>query len=372
MSPAPPSTSGQPHGIVRLPAGVAPEVLVAVPLGLDPAPAVRRVTDARGTSVVVHHRPDLLPPQRFVADHKGDPGWRRSPEQEREWQSLLSRAQLLLGLPGDSGQGLRDALAGGAPVVWAQATAAGAGEQLTRAGLDAAALGPVVVTSAAGLHAEQLAEFALAGILHVAKDVERLQAQKQRREWPARWPMRSLAGSRLLVVGLGGIGRAVAARGAAFGMHVTGVARRPRPAPGVERTEPLERLPDLVADADAVVLTLPGTEQTRGLFDADLLGRMRSDAVLVNVGRGSVVDGDALARVLHAGHLAGAVLDVTDPEPLPDTSALWGAPRLLLSPHTAALSTAEDDRIVAFFAENLGRALDGEPLRNVVDPVAGY
>lgn len=366
------STPGQPRDVVRLPREGTLHVLVAVPLGCDPTPAVEAAVAGSGREVVVHHRPDLQPEQRFVADHKGDPRWRRTPEQEAEWRDLLGGAHALLGLPGDSGQGLREALDAGAPVRWAQATAAGAGEQLAGSGLDAGALGEVVVTSAAGLHAEPLAEFAMAGILHVAKDVERLQAQQARREWPTRWPMRPLAGSRLLVVGLGGIGRALAVRAAAFGMHVTGVARRPGPVDGVERTGTLEELPALVREADVVVVTLPGTESTRGLFDADLLAAMRSDATLVNVGRGSVVDGDALAAALGRGHLAGAVLDVTDPEPLPADHPLWEAPRLLVSPHTAALSTAEDDRIVALFAENLRRALDGRPLRNVVDPSAGY
>ena len=165
-------------------------VLVGVPLSLDPTEVITSAARAEDVEAIVHHRPDLLPPQRFVADHKGDPGWTRSPEQEREWQHLVRGSEILLGIPGDTPQGLRELVATGPRVQWIQGTAAGAGEQLAGAGLDRPDLDRITVTSAAGVHAVPLAEFALLGLLAFAKDLDVLQDAKTRQVWLPRWPMR--------------------------------------------------------------------------------------------------------------------------------------------------------------------------------------
>jgi phosphoglycerate dehydrogenase-like enzyme len=186
--------------------------------------------------------------------------------------------------------------------------------------------------------------------------------------------MRQLDRSHVVVLGLGGIGREVARLCTAFGARVTGVRRRPEgaPVPGVERIVGLDDLDKVLPSCDSVVVALPGTPDTQHLLDAPRLGLLGPHAVVVNVGRGSVVDSDALLAALEAGRLRGAVLDVTDPEPLPSSSPLWRRPDVVISPHTAALTVDEDARLAALFADNLQRWLASRPLLNVVDLNAGY
>jgi phosphoglycerate dehydrogenase-like enzyme len=178
------------------------------------------------------------------------------------------------------------------------------------------------------------------------------------RRWSDTTP-RELQGTTVLIVGFGSIGRAVERRLEPFGVTVIGVARHARD--GVHATA---ELPGLVGDVDAVVVLAPLTSGTRGLFDAALLARMRDGALLLNAGRGGVVDTGALAAELKTGRLR-AVLDVVDPEPLPDDHPLWeGA--LAITPHNAGDTAAADERAVRVAAEQLARFARGEPLRNVV------
>jgi phosphoglycerate dehydrogenase-like enzyme len=183
-------------------------------------------------------------------------------------------------------------------------------------------------------------------------------AAARERRWSEAQP-RELQGSTVLVVGFGSIGRAVKARLEPFGVAVTGVTRHAR-----DGVHAAGELPDLVGDADAVVVLTPLTPETRGLFDAALLARMRDGALLVNAGRGPVVDTDALVAELEAGRLR-AVLDVVDPEPLPDGHPLWEL-ALAITPHNAGDTAAADERAVRFAAEQLIRFARGEPLTNVV------
>jgi phosphoglycerate dehydrogenase-like enzyme len=178
------------------------------------------------------------------------------------------------------------------------------------------------------------------------------------RRWSDAKP-RELQGATLLVVGFGSIGRALKERLEPFGVTVVGVARHARD--GVHVTD---ELPELLGNADAVVLLTPLTADTRELFDAELLARMRDGALLVNAGRGAVVDTDALVAELEAGRLR-AVLDVVDPEPLPDNHPLWDL-ALAITPHNAGDTAAADQRAVCFGAEQLVRFALGERLRNVV------
>jgi glyoxylate/hydroxypyruvate reductase A len=360
--------------VISTPTRLSVNVLVGVPLSLDPTEVITSAALAEDVDAVVHHRPDLLPPQRFVADHKGDPGWARSAEQEREWQDLIRRSDVLLGIPGDTPQGLRDLVEAGPRVQWIQGTAAGAGEQLAGAGLAPADLERITVTTAAGVHARPLAEFALFGLLAFAKDIDVLQEAKTRQAWLPRWPMRPLSGTRLLILGLGGIGREVARLAEPFGLDVIATHRSNLgdPPPGVTALVPLSAVDDLLPTVDAVISCLPGTPETAGFLDARRIGLMAEHAVLINVGRGSVVDTPALVAALSARRLRGAVLDVFDTEPLPAESPLWAMPNLILSPHTAALAVDEDDRIVALFARNLRRFIRGRSLINVVDVARGY
>ena len=166
-------------------------------------------------------------------------------------------------------------------------------------------------------------------------------------------PQGELHGSTVLILGYGSIGRAVEERLAPFGVEVVGVGRKQ-----------LDRLPALLPTADAVVVLAPLTEQSRGMVDAAFLGRMRDGALLVNAGRGAVVDTDALVAELREGRLR-AVLDVVDPEPLPDGHPLWEL-ALTITPHHAGDSAQAEARAIALAAEQLGRYVRGETLRNVV------
>jgi glyoxylate/hydroxypyruvate reductase A len=349
-------------------------VTVCVPLSLDPRGTLsERVADL-DADIEICYPAELLPSQRFPADHRGDDGFARGASDERQWRDLLARTDVALGIPGDSADGFSQLFALAPGLRWVQGTAAGTGEQLLGAEADDAMLARVAVTSAAGLHAAPLAEFALFGLLALAKDFDRLDELNRRREWGARWPMRQLASSTVAVVGLGGVGRAVARLLGALGSHVYAVHRSTPTGPveGSSVDVSLAQLDDVLPACDAVVLALPGTAHTRGLLGAERLRRLPEHAVVVNVGRGSVVDTDALVAALDQGRLRGAALDVTDVEPLPADSPLWARPNVILSPHTAALTVDEDDRIVDLFGSNLRRFVKGEQLSNLVEVARGY
>ncbi len=344
--------------------------VVAIATPLD-AKLVARIAavDAR---VDVRYEPGLLPPLRFPCDHRGVDSFSRTVEQERSWQAMLSDAEVLFGIPGDSPQGLAQAVRAGGRLRWVQATAGGAGEQVRAAGLSVQEQDRVLITRAGGVHAGPLAEFAMLGLLAFAKGLPRLLADKQARRWE-HYPMAELAGATVLLVGLGEIGAEVARLAKAFGMRVIAVNRRGRTdSPHVDEIRTARFLGDLLPVAHGVVLSLPLTDETRGMIDAAAFGRMHSGAVLVDVGRGGVVEESALVHALEAGLLAGAALDVFATEPLPADSPLWRLPNVLLSPHTAGLSMRENERIVDLFGENLRRYLAGEQLLGRVHPTLLY
>ncbi len=345
-------------------------VVVVIASPLEPA-LVARIQEV-DDRIDVRYQPELLPPPCYPCDHRGSDTFRRSHDQEGRWVRMLAEAEVLFGVPGDSTQGLVDVVAANPTLRWIQATAAGAGETVRQAGLTQNALARVTITSASGVHAGPLAEFAMFGLLAFARELPRLLADTRARRWE-HYPVGELAGRTLLVVGLGAIGREVARLGAAFGMRVLAVNRTGKAeVAGVAEVHPSSSLVDLMPQAQAVVVTLPLTEETRGVLDAVAIGRMPAGAILVNVGRGGVIDERALIQALRDGRLAGAALDVFATEPLPLDSPLWRLPNVLISPHTAALSLRENDRIADLFSENLRRYLRGDDLINRVDPTLFY
>ena len=345
-------------------------VMIATPLTGPLAERIAAV-DAR---VELRYDPALLPPSRWPGDIEGDPGFRRDAAGERRWRELLAGADVIYGIPGNAGAGLVELLRAAPRARWVQARNAGAGEQLGAAlALDAGALRDVTVTSVSGIHALALAEFALFGLLAFAKRLPELERDKAARAWPEIKPtMRALAGRTVLVLGLGAIGLELGRMAGALGMRVLGVKRTPGPVAGVDEVAAPDRLGELAARADALVVTLPGTDATRGMVDAAVLAALRPGAVVVNVGRGAVIDEPALVAALRAGRLAGACLDVFAREPLPADSPLWGLDNVILCPHVAARTEDEDARAVDVFAANLRRRLAGEPLANRVDPAELY
>ena len=176
----------------------------------------------------------------------------------------------------------------------------------------------------------------------------------------------------MAIVGAGGIGRALITLLEPFGAEVIAVTRRGRDVPGAARTLPADRMHEALARARHVVIAAPATDGTRHLIGAPELAAMREDAWLVNVARGSLVDTDALVEALRAGAIAGAALDVTDPEPLPDGHPLWELPNVLITPHVANPAEAEKRAYAERVRENVRRLGAGEELLGVVDADAGY
>jgi phosphoglycerate dehydrogenase-like enzyme len=217
----------------------------------------------------------------------------------------------------------------------------------------------VALCSARGTRDVPVAEWVVGAILARYKGFAPLRRQQEQAQWKPLMP-RELAGSKALIVGHGSIGRAVADRLRPFGVEVTGVASRRRgDAHGVES------LDELLPDADIVIVLLPATPETEGLIDKQTLARLKTGALLVNAGRGTVIDSEALRAELESGRLEAA-LDVTDPEPLPPESPLWQLPNVLVTPHIAGDSPAADERVYALIGEQIRRHISGQPLLNVV------
>ncbi len=338
-------------------------VAVATPL---PTGLRHLITDVDpGVELLVDD--DLLPPMRYPGDHDGDPAYHRSPQQQAAFDSLLATADVLYGIPDTKPATLGPAIRANPALRWVHTMAAGGGGQVKAAGLSDRELSQVVFTTSAGVHGGTLAEFAVFGVLAGAKDLPRLLALQAKREWPERWAMKQVSEQTVLVVGLGGIGGETARLLKGLGATVLGVKRTAEPVPFVDEVRGDDALPALAARADAIVVTLPGTDATTGLIGAEVLQAAKPGIVVVNVGRGTVIDEPALIAALRSGQVSSAYLDVFATEPLPIESPLWSMPTVVIAPHTAALSPAEDRRIAELFADNLRRFLQGQPLRNVMD-----
>ena len=290
----------------------------------------------------------------------------RTPEEQASYEALLDSADVLFGVPDQSGRALGRTVAANPGLQWVHTIPAGGGQQVRAARLAEADLERIVFTTSAGVHATPLAEFAVFGVLAGAKRLPWLLGMQRDKKWGPREPLHSLAETTVLVVGLGAIGRLTASKLTALGCRVIGVHRREVEA-DVERIVPVERFAEAASEADAIVLALPGTEATRGMLSAEVLASVKPGATVVNVGRGTTVDEPALIEALQDGRVGLAVLDVTAVEPLPAESPLWELPNVVLAPHTAAISPHEPRLIAELFAENARRFLEGEPLINVVN-----
>ena len=343
-------------------------VVVATPL----AEELCRLIEEGEPRIELVRDQSLYPPMRHPADFTGDPGFSRTPEQQRAFEEMVDSADALYGIPDVDPEALKRTVAANPGLRWVHTMAAGGGSSVKAAGLDPDQLDRIVFTTSAGVHGGPLAEFAVLGVLAGAKDLPRLLQQQREHLWGDRWEMRQVAEMTVLVVGLGGIGAEVARRLAALGATVVGTSRHQRPVDHVDRLIHPDQIAENVSEVDAVVLTVPGTSATEGLIGTDVLAAVKPGTTLVNVGRGTVIDEDALLPALRDGRIGLAVLDVVANEPLPQDSPLWDQPNVVLSPHTAALNAAEERRIAELFVDNARRFLDGEELRNVVDTVDFY
>jgi phosphoglycerate dehydrogenase-like enzyme len=236
------------------------------------------------------------------------------------------------------------------------------------------AASPATVTNGRGAFSQSLAEFALAGLLFFLKDLRRLVRSQEAGEWDQFDPD-MLHGRTLGIVGYGDIGRATAALVHPLGARILALRRRPelsREDPLLEDVLPVERLGELMSRVDDVVVAAPLTPETRGLVDAGALSALKETSILVNVGRGPVVDERALLEALEQGRIRGAALDVFETEPLPAGHPFWRLPNVLLSPHSADHVPGWIEDGTRVFLRNLDRFRRGQPLLNVVDKARGY
>ena len=260
----------------------------------------------------------------------------------------------------------------GSPALeWLQTNSAGV-EAYIQPGVLA---GDTLLTNATGAYGLAIAEHMLGMLLELFKKLELYRDAQKSGAWQSQGAVKAVYGSTVLVLGMGDIGGEFAARCKALGAKVIGVRRSPRPCPEyADEVHLLEDLDSLLPQADVVAVTLPGTDATRGLMSRERLAKMKEGAVLLNVGRGFIVDTEALCDALERGHLSGAGVDVTDPEPLPPTHRLWNIPTAVVTPHISGFYHLREthERIVGIFLENLRYFQAGEPLRNLVDFATGY
>ena len=234
---------------------------------------------------------------------------------------------------------------------------------------------PVPLTNASGVFSPSLGEFALAAMLYFAKDFRRLLKNQMAGVWE-QFDIEMLSGTTLGIVGYGDIGRAVATRARAMGMHILAVKRHGPPLynvdPLVERIYSPEDRREMLALCDYVVVAAPLTSETRGMIGEPEFAAMKSNAVVMNIGRGPVIDEAAMVRALSTRRIRGAALDVFDREPLPEGHPFYKLDNVLLSPHSADHTSDWLDLAMRFFVEQFARFVKGEPLRNIVDKQLGY
>ncbi len=330
---------------------------------LEP-PLVELIAATPGVEVL--NAPELLPQPRYACDHTGP---RRDLDEAglRRWGELLASAEVCFDFDWDQPARLSER----APKLrWIQATSAGIGGFMDRTGLSA---GSIMVTTAAGVHPVPLSEWVLTGVLHFVKDVPLLQARQHEHRWQ-RIAVGALTGRRAIVVGLGHVGRRVAEVLAALGVEVWG-AGRPGGSydlPALARVGSTTELARMLPGCDILVLCPPLTPQTEGIIGRAELALLPEHAIVVNIGRGQLVDEEAMIEALRARRLGAAVLDVARVEPLPQDSPLWDLDNVLICPHSASTFATENATLVELFLDNLQRFRSGAPMRNYYRADRGY
>jgi len=284
------------------------------------------------------------------------------PRKERPSAEQIARTQALMAYTVPAG--LLPAMP---KLRWAQVMTAGVEEWLALPDLPPG----LVLTCARGTHAESMPENIIGALLYVAKPYAAAVANQKRGTW-VRTVAQPLSGRTLGILGLGAIGQHVARIASVLGMRVIGTRRRPEPAPNVAKVLPSDRTPEVLGESDFVLLLLPATPETENFVDAERLAMMKPGAWLLNFGRGHLVKDDDLIAAVKAKKIAGAVLDVFRQEPLPAEHPFWTTEGIIVLPHLGGPHPQRDRFVARLFAENLGRFLDGKPLREVVDRKIGY
>jgi D-3-phosphoglycerate dehydrogenase len=230
----------------------------------------------------------------------------------------------------------------------------------------------IIVTSASRVLANQVAEHTIALLTGLLRNLPTFFRAQQKREFIRR-PTRDLHGARIGIIGLGGNGRRLAEVLSAFRTTILATDWFPVNKPAhVAELLPADAVDEMLPRVKILILAAPLTEHTRGMINARRLALLPSGAILINVARGAMVVERDLVAALESGHLAGAGLDVTDPEPLPPTSRLWDLPNVIISPHVGGQAATRIDDMTSFFCDNLARYFAGRPLRNLVNKRLGF
>ena len=258
-------------------------------------------------------------------------------------------------------------------LVWVLSNSAGVDQYLDNRAL--METDRIVLTNMRAVHGPAIADHAMAMLLTLTRNMPAHLRNQRDHRWGSPDARTGIAfqGRTMFVVGLGGIGTEIAQRAHGFGMRVIGSRRSDKPNPGyIERVGKPEDLLAMLPEADVVAIAVPLTPETEGMFDERAFGAMKEGAYLINIARGTIVKTDALLAALESGHLAGACLDVTDPEPLPADDPLWKLQNVILTPHVAVVSDLGNSARFEILRENLRRYTAGEKMLSVVDVAKGY
>lgn len=332
----------------------------------DEIERLRREVAKRGLNLIYHG--EWLQPAAFPAEHNHN--LNLTQEQWAVWLEDLKQADIMLDFETNT-------LARWVPenltprLRWLQATSAGVGQTIDKAGLGETDL---IVTTASGIHAQPLAEFVMLGLLMWIKQYPMIARQQQEKVWQ-KFATDELPGKTLSIIGPGKIGRRAAELARAFGMRVlAGPSSLEGRSPADYNADELfsvekPALLQTLARTDALVLAMPHTAETDRMIGAAEFSALKPGAYFINIARGKVVDETALIEALRSGHLSGAALDVFDTEPLPASNPLWEMPNVVVVPHSASTVYAENGRIIDLFLENLDYFLAGQTtkMRNVLD-----
>lgn len=229
----------------------------------------------------------------------------------------------------------------------------------------------LTLTCARGTHRESMPENIIGALLYVAKPYAAAVENQKHGKW-VHSPAQPLTGKTLGILGLGAIAQEVARIAAALGLRVIGTKRRPEPMAHVAEVLPADRTPEVLAQSDFVLLLLPATKETDNIINAERLGMMKPGAWLLNFGRGHLINDADLVAAVKAGKIAGAMLDVFRQEPLPADHPFWRTEGIIVLPHIGGPHPQRDSIVARLFVDNLGRFLEGKPLKEVVDCKAGY
>ena len=250
---------------------------------------------------------------------------------------------------------------------WVQLTGAGVDNFLTPAVL----AHPARITNAR-IHGQPIAEHLFGMLLMLTRQLHIAYQQQQAHEWRRTTPMQTLQGKTLGLLGLGAIGSSCVAIAQAFNMSVIALRRTGKPFPGVEHIYQPDELSVMLPQCDILMLTLPLTDATKHIIGAEEFSLMKPSSLIFNIGRGQLIDTTALLAALQNGGIAGAGLDVTDPEPLPAEHPLWNLPQVLITPHYAGAFPDYAEQAAAIFLENLAHFIAGEALCSEVNKQLGY